>query len=381
MRNIYSFRIFTVILFIILFVLGLFLAQLKPLWNDELYSQVFGIEKLSYFQIWLGEIPEGNNSPLFYVLQKIVCDIGHYHIPFVWNGDWSVADPAGQFILRVMPVLFMSLALTGIFFFFASEYSLWTGAFAIGTALATLNVWAYWAEARPYAQWFALSTFQLLCFLKYVRCPESRPKIFQSLIAIHLILSLTSVFGSVQVFVVSMMIYVFYERKFLKFTGIFLIPMCCGFYYFLRAPHYMFGLPPDFWDLIWSNFPPERLALFVFCGILAGFSAVIPKNDKPGPWFSRGGILAALFLGASAVLMVCLNLTRQKGLRPFEVSSRYFIFLSPLGIILTTVFFEESLKLLKKYRWMTVNLILLGTGLLIIRAIKVTAELSASGIY
>lgn len=233
MKNNFLFQLTAGVLFVVLFAFGLLLAQLKPLWNDELYSQVYSVEKMSYAQILLGQVPEGNNSPLFYLLQKAVCDVAHFQLPFVWEKQWNIGQPQAQMILRLMPNFFMSLALAVIFYMIAVEYSWLAGGYAFVTALASSAVWVYWAEARPYALWFALTTLQILCFVRFIRHPKTRQLMRRFLIGIHFLLSITAVFGAVQVFIVSWLLFLFYEKKLTHYVLLLFLPLALGFYYFL----------------------------------------------------------------------------------------------------------------------------------------------------
>ncbi len=367
-------------LFVLLFVFGLRLAALKPLWNDELYSQIYSVEKLSYSQILLGQIPEGNNSPLFYILQKGVCDMTHFQLPFAWKGQWSIAQPQAQLILRLMPNFFMALALTAIFYALTVEYSLWAGWYAFLTALSSSAVWVYWVEARPYALWFALSFFQLLYFLQFIRQRDKRPQTWQKLTVIHILLSLTAVFGAVQVFIVSLLLFGFYEKKLSRYLLILFLPLAFGFYYFLNAQHYVFCLPPDPGVLMWENFPVERLLLVLLCGIFAVSTGLQNKKELPEVLLPYT-ILVVLFFGAVLGIMVCFAMTAQLNWKGFVISSRYFIFLAPLGIVLTTVFLFEVFKKLAREPWMIINFSLLAGGLLVLRSLKVMIEIFALGIY
>lgn len=376
MKKYFVLQIFAVILFIFLFAFGIRLAQGKALWNDELYSQVYVVEKLSYSQILAGHVSEGNNSPLFYVLQKVICDVTQYTVPFVWNGEWSIAEPRGQVILRIMPNLFMSLALAAIFYIFATQYSFLAGIYAFLTAIFTLTVWQYWAEARPYAAWCCLTTFQALYFLKFVLAAKANQKDalvrnWRNLSIVHILLSLTAVFGAVQAFIVSILLYTLYEKALIKYLMMLFVPLLFGFFYFLHAPHYVFGLPSNVMLLILENIPADRLLLIVVCVISAIGFCVWQKNHREGFVVARYAALATLMIVAALGIMMCLSLTADAGWQPFVVSSRYFIFLAPVGIVSVVVFSLELLKMFHLNRWMTVNLIIVLSGFLVLRFLKV----------
>ena len=80
LKSFFVAKIVSFLLFIILLTVGTSLAKYKPLWTDEIYSQVRSIEKLSYGAILLGPPGEGNTCPFFYLIQKTICDIFHYKV-------------------------------------------------------------------------------------------------------------------------------------------------------------------------------------------------------------------------------------------------------------------------------------------------------------
>ena len=118
------------------------------MWNDEGYTQLFNVEKLSYQNMILGKVVEGNNSPLFYIIQKAISAMTNYSIPITYSqwgaGKKEITENAlkSQIILRINPVLFMSLAITAIFYYFSKRYSIWSGFYSVLVALSSFMVWA-----------------------------------------------------------------------------------------------------------------------------------------------------------------------------------------------------------------------------------------------
>jgi len=157
------------VLFIACISIGLVLAKHKPVWNDEIYSQTNSIEDTSYLEIIAGDVEEGNNSPLFYLMQKGFCELLKYKFPAGWKGRWSISDLKSQIILRINSIIFMSLSIVCIFFFFAKNYSVWSGIYSLFISISSYMVWIYWIEARPYPMWFFLITIQSLLFLNVAR--------------------------------------------------------------------------------------------------------------------------------------------------------------------------------------------------------------------
>ena len=373
------------VLFCGLFVFGVRVAQGKWLWNDEIYSQIHSVEQLSYGDILRGRVTEGNNSPLFYILQKGICDLTNYELPFVWKGEWAVADPQSQVLLRLLPNFFMSLTITMIFYVFALEYSLLAGIYAFFIAMSTEIMFAYWAEARPYALWGCLSAFQAVYFFRLVRASgdeAGRGRHWRTLGIIHVLLSLTAVFGTVQAFIVSMVMFAFYRRKLSQYILLLFVPLLFGFFYFFHAQHYVFGLPPKPAILIYENIPVDRLILMYLSGIVALGYFLWKRQLQTIDVIWRYGTLGVLMLAASLGIMTCFAFTADPGWKPFMISSRYFIFLAPLGIVTAAVLSLEVFKLCSASRWMMINWLIVCLGFLAIRFFRsLHAMLSGLGIF
>src|SRR3989338_4552810 len=159
-------KILTGFLFLILLAIGFVLAVRKPLWNDEIFTQTRNIDQASYAAILTGKIVEGNNCPIFYLIQKGVCDLVQYRFPKVWDSrEWEFSDLRSQLILRIMPNIFTAGTLAIIFYFFARYYSFGAGVYGLLVALSSLMVWGYWVEARPYPLWFFLTIVQSMLYI------------------------------------------------------------------------------------------------------------------------------------------------------------------------------------------------------------------------
>ena len=184
--------------------LGFYRAQHKPLWVDEIFSQIASVNR-SYVDILLcRRTAEGTVTPLFYLIQKVICDLSHYSLPEQWEtGHWDVADPRSQIILRLSSIFFMSLSIAVIFYFFTRFYSSLTGVYSFLVSLSSYMVWAYWAEARPYAHWVFFSTLQSLIFLMLSQGQGERRTLWNALIIVHFLLVLTVIFSLLQVAIVS----------------------------------------------------------------------------------------------------------------------------------------------------------------------------------
>ena len=156
------------IIFLGCLLLGSQLALRKTLWNDEIHTQLRTVEEKSWSQISKGQVLEGNNAPLYYLIQKSIESLAHFHLPFHWIGkqDGRIYHPYSQVLLRASANLCMSLSISFIVWYFWTYFSLGAALLALVSCLSSFMLLAYWAEARPYALWFLLTTLQMLVFLK-----------------------------------------------------------------------------------------------------------------------------------------------------------------------------------------------------------------------
>ena len=81
------------IVLLFLFGIGFGLCKYRPLWNDEIYTQMASVSGHSYSQIWLGHVGEGSSSPLFYVMQKAICGMLKYSTPEQWKTNIIIPIP------------------------------------------------------------------------------------------------------------------------------------------------------------------------------------------------------------------------------------------------------------------------------------------------
>ena len=355
----------TLLIFLLLLAIGSWLAAKKPLWNDEAYSQVNSIQRLSYTHILIGRVPEGNVCPLFYLIQKLIGNAANYALPVPWDGK-PIVDTRAQWIFRIAPDLCMSLAMALIFYFFARFYSWWWGFYALMMSLSSFMVWAYWVEARPYALWFLLTTAQLLALIKLLANPDRRA-LWSSLTICHFLLGLTVIFAIVQIAIVSFLLWIFKQKDRKKYILASWLPMAIGLYYYSQAPKYTFWLDKPLWGLIDLNLPSDILWI---AGIYALFCAVYRRKSIRRPtdgWVCL--LLMAMMAGAALALIA--GMTRGHHPREgFELTFRYFIFLTPLGIIAATVFAKDLTAAFQKDWWAVAMTVIVLGGLLIIRCLK-----------
>ena len=289
LRSVKFVFLMTCIVFIVTFFIGGWLACHKPLWNDEIYTQIFSIDSKSYLDILSMRIFEGNSCPLFYLSQKAIVDVFHYKFPFK-QGKPYVFDNVSQLVLRLCPDLCMSLSLAIIFYFFSTQYSLVIGFYSLLSALVSPMVWLYWAEARPYAMWFLLTTVQSFLFILILKtnrcgslsslCAKDR-HLWISLIITHFLLSFTILLSLAQILIVTFLLWVFHNRSTRRYLWVGLFPsaVCLCYYVFSAAPlrRYSVGDPMG---LILTAFPVDKLILLVVFLLMFALLPSLCNSDR-----------------------------------------------------------------------------------------------------
>ncbi|HOW35836.1 MAG TPA: hypothetical protein PL155_05420 [Candidatus Omnitrophota bacterium] len=334
---------------IFIFVVGIFAAGLcqgftialkKPLWNDEIFSQVSSVEGKSWPVIWTGRIGEGNNSPLFYSIQKAICKAFNYRSEDLWHKD----DIRARFILRIAPVFCMSLGMALIAWFLCVYYSLLGGLIGFIVSISSYMVWYYWAEARPYALIFLAATVQALALFYY--CRFEKKLSFWGMMAANLFVAFAFSLSVIQIVASGVMLWVKGYRRIWPLLLSVGLPLGVAFGYHIAAPHYSFFFGPygKPYQLIFANIPSGRLAaFFIFPALVLGWDWYIKKERKIALWpFFAWAWLT--FFGYIAFIGYLKYLTLFQESPQFEVSNRYFMALTPLGIIAVSVGILELVK-------------------------------------
>jgi len=350
--------IFSILVFMGCLCVGFWIAGHRSLWTDEFYSQIASIHNLSYADQCLGRIPEGGNTPLFYVLQKAFLQLIRFQTPAPWFGHHWKGDAFSQIVLRINPVFFMSLSVGLVFFYFCRKYSLWIGFYSLFIYISSYMLWAYWAEARPYALVVFLTTVQSIILLNRIdqRSAPDRGSAWLMLAGINILLSLTSILSLGEILAVSIIWWALKERDWKKYLLITLLPIVIVLFYYTHAPKYQFffGLSPE--QLIRDNIPRQYFdVVFIFFALLVAY-VVCLKNKVFKDVISEEilkpvfyVIFLALVLAASAAVICIFALHAKQG-QGFPVTSRYFIYLTPIGVMATTILTVTIFKSLSGYR-------------------------------
>jgi hypothetical protein len=356
--------ILTLGIFVLCLIIGYQLSLRRPLWNDEIFSQFTVVDTQSYQDILFFKIKnrEGNPCPLFYLIQKAVSDLWQYKFPLDWHYEWAIDEAGSQVIMRLSSNIFMSLSIALLFYFFTHYYSLVAGIYSLLVTLSSFMVWAYWAEARPYALWFFLTTSQLLLFLILLRSKNKETALWKGLMVTHWLLSFTLILSAIQITIISAVLYLYQKEKdWKKYFWLAGVPLgICSFYYF-NSMFYGYSLVRPF-QLILRNVSWQGLVLFLmYCGFLIGESKKAKSFE--GKHF---GIVLVLMLVAALAFLFVMSL-KQGGPEFASLSERYLIYLTPVSVIAIVLFSLDLVKIYRRSSWMWTNIVITLVGLLLLR--------------
>ncbi len=374
------------LLFLVFFAIGLVLAARKPLWTDEIYTQTKNIDQASYFEIMAGKIIEGNNCPLFYLLQKGICDVFHYKFPKVWDSrEREFSDPRSQFILRILPNFFTSWTLVMIFYFFSRYYSLSAGIYAFLVSLSSLMVWVYWVEARPYPLWIFFTVLQSMLFILLAKREGSEARWLVWLTVTNILLSLTVLFGIIQIMIVTGLLYAWGEKRLSKYFLMTIVPLGIAFFYYFRTLKIHFYLPDHPLSLIFVNLPLERVVVLLFYAVILGTLMVRQRGKSHVHYFKESlqyFILTIVMIAAALGILLVFKVYEpplREGV--FQLPHRYFLYLTPVMILAVTMCSIYIIKIFKGQRWMMINSIIFLGGILMIRILKTFSEVANQRLY
>lgn len=338
---------------------GFWIASYKGLWNDEFFSLASSIHNPSYWDMMSGKIQEGNNSPLFYLLQKIFFQLIGYQVPAQWiNGNWSYAHYPSQFIVRIIPVVCMSLSIALVFSLFYKRYSWSAGVYSLLMWGASYMLWVYWAESRPYAMVVLLTTIQTYLLIRFFEDKSRWDKGWGWLALTHLLLSLTFILSLGQILAAAMILWFLGHRNFKQYLWLVVIPTAICLFYYMHAPRYNFWFDMTPEQLVRDNFPRERfyiLFLMIACVLWEKFSVILPWGKKVvgniGSAVKPYLFFSGMVLGFTFIILGLFALKAAPNQTGFTVVNRYFIYLTPIGVVAATWFSIAVLKFFENYRW------------------------------
>lgn len=332
------------LVFLTLFVIWNERARTHPMDNDEFYTQISSVENMPWKNMWVGRIDEGNNAPLFYAIQKLYQQVLGYHSPDAWKkGQWGYQHPRSKFVMRLIPVLCMAGGVTLIFFFTTMRLGFIAGFYALIICGTSYMVWAYACIARPYSLWFFLTSLQMVLLLFWLEAKQNRKEqIIKGLIVSHWLLSITVVFSVITNIAVSVILWQNGMRKIKYHVLLLLVPTVSSLFYYFHAPQYQFFIKNGAMKLLGANLAVDRMFI-IACALFFWFLAQRHSLKKwfhpitPSGHLQFGTIIGFGVMVLAGCVAVYLKLKMGQSLHAegFEVSNRYFMLLTPIGIMMT----------------------------------------------
>lgn len=364
--------------------IGFYLASHKAIWIDEMYNQIVSVAGRSYWKIIFVDPKsgDGNVAPLFHFIQKVVTTVAGYLTKPEWLTQQEVyASMKARIVLRITSVMSMSAAVVAVFYYFSRRYSLIWGIYSFLIALASFMVWAFWAEARPYALFVFFTTLQSLLFLELlVGQKGSLKRSWQQLCVVHVLLASTAVLSLIQLCSVCALLWLMGERDWKKYIFMFLVPLSIGLYYYSLTPQFTYYFKEGLLQLLNASFSKERMLIAIGFLVLWGQAFFCSKKSWKIFWQEMNAHVLAktsmvYFLYLSSVLvgffLLFLKFKMHEDFADgFQFPNRYFISLAPIGIIATTLFSIYIWQAQQNKVGKVIVLLALG-GVLIVRLIKI----------
>lgn len=376
MKRYISFRLISFLLFCLLCAIGFRLAASKPLWNDELYTQNKAVQGLSWVQLLSGrDTGEGNNAPLFYLLQKWTKGVPVALVSTELQKEAICADLRKMILIRIVPVVFMSAALALLFYFFALEFFGLAGLYALLCALASPMVWLYWAEARPYPLILFFTVVQSLILLKMSLGDAGRARYWTALAGVHLLLVLTSYLSVIQVAGATVVVWMAGERS-KKRLACLALPLVVAFFYRFQGIHESYQLFFQ-WRYLIDNIPLERIVFYGIAVLL--FFLARPFPDGAIRPLIKGYARFFILLLAGFTLILLMVKFKEANIKELGLHSRFFIALTPIGIVAQVLLGIGLWRLALRDKWLGVTalgvVVLLSVVAFCHTALRVLTEL------
>jgi hypothetical protein len=351
--------------------IGFSIARQKPLWTDEISTEVRDIRPSGYWHIITGNSNEGTKAPIVYCIQKFIDQIFSYKLPE--NANNLYFDRKAQLVCRISSIIWMSMSIALIFYYFTRTTALWAGVSALLITLSTFMVWGYWAEERSYSFWFFCTSAQSLIVLWASWHTHKKSVVLGWLMLMNVLLSLTATLSTIQIIAVSIWMFFTGYRKITDYILTTVIPVAICFFYYTQTPHFLYTILPV-WKLITANIPLERIVLLFAAGLYLWRRSLQPlsvQDHKSDLKFLS--YLGLIFSAAVGLLMAFKMRETGNPLDPCRLilHGRHFIFLAPIGIIASTFVFTRLMQV-NSSRKIRVALVLLLVILTVPRIWKYT---------
>lgn len=354
--------ILTLILFVLLFSLGLRIAELRPLWNDEIFTQLHSVQNKSYGDIMEGNIPEGNNFPLFYIIQKLIIQSFQFELPKNWEGVGYGAHDLGQIILRLQGNLVISLTLCLVFYFLSYHFYFFWGMYTLFLFLSSGVIWVYWAEARPYGLWIFITALHTLIVLKITWMERISKKWWLGLFIVQLLLSLTALFGIVQSMLATFTLGLLNKKN--KQVLYYQCPhlILIGIFYYRKALHFDMWFDSNPVQILRSVASEELLIIPIIYAFSVAVVYFLKKKDEKfiqSLTHFKFTLFSYCIYIFALTLMAFFILKSTGGSKGFIITSRYFVFIIPTIILSQALCAIDLLNMFHKNVWLRINIFIL----------------------
>jgi hypothetical protein len=251
----------------------------------------------------------------------------------------------------------MSLSVMLIFVFAGQRLGVGAAILSFMVFVSSHMFWVYLAEARPYALIVLLSTVQALIVNRMVHEPRQGYRYEPGLMVVHVFMALTSVCLLLPIAAAGLVLGLQRRWRPKQYAGTVALPAALSLFYYLQAPHYDFHFNLSIQQLIRDSFPTERLnilGLFLLVWLTAFILKKIGRQDFVQEEPLRPAIIFSCYVTVTLILTVLLLtymwIIRSELPQGFPLTSRYFIYLMPLGVILAVLAAFDMSRAFSRYR-------------------------------
>ncbi len=334
-------------IFSLMFMAGLLVAVNKYFWADEVHY-LNHINSFSYLDMILGMCKvDPSRFPLFHLVEKTYVNFLHL-FNIRWPGILEATSYANlplQVWYRIPPIVFISLAVAFSFYFYSRYFGVALGVLNLIASISTYMLWAHIAENRQYALWFLITTVQLAYLFIIIDKKSIDKKYWFWLMFSQFLLVFHTAFSVFQILAAGMVLWIFNFRQKKSLYIMTLLQGGIWFYYYNQCWQQYFYFTPESGPLnvAAANFPLDRILIWViFVLILAWayFSSFAREKYLALSQELKRGAPVALFCFfmfiAAVIEIIKFHTMKPLNAPRFEVSNRYFIYLAPLSILISS---------------------------------------------
>ncbi|MCO5142615.1 MAG: hypothetical protein M9962_05955 [Oligoflexia bacterium] len=310
-------------LFIFLELLILFFySRVSWFWTDE-GNTVKNVLGFSWLRIIQGDVAEGNTSPFYYLILKLVLLVCERV-----NFEGFEVDILRFFIGIVPTVIFITSALYRIIKIENNRFWVfWCSSLFFIAINSTHFFIVYSWQARQYSWWVCFTWLFILSLEAFIKNRGKEKLLLIAPIFYSLLLVFTMPISTLFVFIGALTVIFFYPSNYLKrlqVSMLFFPSVCLGIFYVLKVPPQKYQ-----WVDLWSSILLV-LAHAKYWLLIPFFALLIFKGSRLK---ERFGLLIFLLFSLSSALLLA-NLYMRNSELGYEISNRYFVFMLPVSVFL-----------------------------------------------